>query len=264
MKIDFSTPMTFYELVAIILAAVAIIIPIAQTIWKKWFVPAELNYYPTGRAFLFFNQSGSYIRIDGVFESERKSISIKKVKIKITRERDELKLNLAWSSLISPVSQSVNGNYMYVMEAAHLLRLEANSFTCAFIEFGDAFNAFGKTFNTNAAPLFKQIDTLGKTYKSYDEASAVYKNTPEYLHAKEIIRREFFWEIGKYDIDIEVYYNDEIKHFCYSISVGELESSLLKNNIDESLLSPLKSHYDVKLNYYTPTIELKENLRMNV
>lgn len=258
MKIDFSTPMTFYELLAIILAAVAIIIPIAQTIWKKWFVPAELNYYPTGRAFLFFNQSGSYIRIDGVFESERKSISIKKVKIKITRERDEQKLNLAWSSLISPVSQSVSGNYMHVMESAHPLRLEANSFICAFTEFGDAFDSFGKTFNTNTTPLFKQIDTLGKIYNSYDEASAVYKNTPEYLHAKEVLRKEFFWEIGKNDIDIEVYYNEEIKHFYYSISVGELENGLLKNNIDESLLSPLKSYYGVKWNYYTATIELNE------
>lgn len=56
MKIDFSTPMTFYELVAIILAAVAIIIPIAQAVWKKWFITAKLSFLPTGRALLFFNQ----------------------------------------------------------------------------------------------------------------------------------------------------------------------------------------------------------------
>ena len=85
MNIDFSTPMTFYELVAIILAAVAIIIPIAQAVWKKWFITAKLSFLPTGRALLFFNQSGSYIRIDGVYESERKPISIKKIKIKVTR-----------------------------------------------------------------------------------------------------------------------------------------------------------------------------------
>ncbi len=50
MKTDFSTPMTFYELIAIILAAVAIIIPIVQAIWKKWIVSAKLSFLPTGRA----------------------------------------------------------------------------------------------------------------------------------------------------------------------------------------------------------------------
>ena len=38
--------MTFYELVAIILAAVAIIIPIAQAVWKKWFITAKLRAIP--------------------------------------------------------------------------------------------------------------------------------------------------------------------------------------------------------------------------
>ncbi|MFR3755375.1 MAG: hypothetical protein ACLTW9_29580 [Enterocloster sp.] len=42
MAIDFDTPMTFYELLAVILAAIAIIIPIVQAIWKKWFKKQNL------------------------------------------------------------------------------------------------------------------------------------------------------------------------------------------------------------------------------
>lgn len=258
MKIDFSTPMTFYELVAIILAAVAIIIPIAQAVWKKWFITAKLSFLPTGRALLFFNQSGSYIRIDGVYESERKPISIKKIKIKVTRQRDERKLNLAWSSFISPVNQSMVGNYLQTTESAHPLRIEADSIICAFTEFGDAFDSFGKTFKAGTENLFKRIVEIGNYYQNYAEAAAFYKTTSEYAHAKEVLNKEFFWEIGKYDIDIEVNYNKEIKHFCYTISVGEYEHGLLMNNIDESLLSPLKSNYGVNWEYRTAFVELED------
>src|SRR5699024_11574136 len=52
MTIDFDTPMTFYELLAIILAVIAIIIPILQWIWKKWVIKPVLNHLITGRAFL--------------------------------------------------------------------------------------------------------------------------------------------------------------------------------------------------------------------
>ena len=68
MAIDFDTPMTFYELLAVILAAIAIIIPIVQAIWKKWFKKEKLNYISNGKAKLLFNQSGSYLQIDGVLK----------------------------------------------------------------------------------------------------------------------------------------------------------------------------------------------------
>lgn len=256
MKIDFSTPMTSYELLAIILAAVAIIIPIVQAICRKWIITAKLSFLPTGKAFLCFNQSGSYIRIDGVYESERKSVSIQEIKVKIIRQRDEGKLNLSWSSFISPVYQNLIGNYLQTTESAHPLRIEKDSIICAFIEFGDAFDSFGKTFKTNTNDLFCKIIDIKKSYQSYVEAVAYYKNTPEYSLAKEVVNKEFFWEIGKYDIDIEVNYDKKTAHFYYHISVGEYEHKLLSNNIDESLLSPLKTAYGVNREYQTAVVGL--------
>ena len=58
--------MTPYEIVAICLSSIAILIPFIQWAWKKWICKAKLNYYPTGQAYLYFNHSGSYLRIDGV------------------------------------------------------------------------------------------------------------------------------------------------------------------------------------------------------
>ena len=110
MAIDFDTPMTFYELLAVILAAIAIIIPIVQAIWKKWFKKEKLNYISNGKAKLLFNQSGSYLQIDGVYEAINKPISVKKVAVQINRQKDDAKLNLLWSSFRSPVYQNIAGN----------------------------------------------------------------------------------------------------------------------------------------------------------
>ncbi len=129
MKIDFTTPMTFYELLAIILAAIAIIIPIAQAAWKRWIITPKLNFLPTGRATLFFNQSGSYLRVDGVYEAENKPIAVKNISVTVTRKKDGQKLNLSWSSFISPVNQSMVGNYLQTTESAHPFRIEADSIT---------------------------------------------------------------------------------------------------------------------------------------
>ena len=62
--------MTPYEIVAICLSSIAIIIPIAQWAWKRWVQKPILNYHPNGTARLLFNQSGSYLQIDGVYDVE--------------------------------------------------------------------------------------------------------------------------------------------------------------------------------------------------
>ena len=131
MEIDFTTPMTFYELLAIILAAIAIIIPIAQAAWKRLIITPKLNFLPTGRVTLFFNQSGSYLRVDGVYEAENKPIAVKNISVTVTRKKDGQKLNLSWSSFISPVNQSMVGNYLQTTESAHPFRIEADSITSA-------------------------------------------------------------------------------------------------------------------------------------
>ena len=40
--------MTVYEKWALILSAIAILIPIIQWVWKKWIVQPKLNHYHTG------------------------------------------------------------------------------------------------------------------------------------------------------------------------------------------------------------------------
>ena len=104
---------------------------------------AKVRYYPTGQATLFFNQSGSYIRLNGVLEAERSAATIKKMSLTLTRKHDDRKLNLVWSCFISPVNQNMLGNYLQTTEAAHPFRVEADSVACAFIEYSDPSDTYG-------------------------------------------------------------------------------------------------------------------------
>lgn len=248
--------MTAYEKIAIVLSTIAILIPIIQWAWKKWVVKAILSFHPTGRLMLFFNQSGSYVRLDGVYEAERKPITVKYISLKITREKDERIHNLSWSSFISPVNQNITGNYLQTTESAHPFRIEADSVMCAFTEFGDPFDSFGKAFRNKTAVLFAKIPTIQKQVRDYTVAIKTYQNLPEYNEAKLLLEKEFLWEIGKYKLDLCVCFKGKEKHFQYTITVGEHESQKLKGNIDEALLSALKQFYGVPLNYYTAVIEL--------
>lgn len=189
MAIDFDTPMTFYELLAVILAAIAIIIPIVQAIWKKWFKKAKLNYISNGKAKLLFNQSGSYLQIDGVYEAINKPISVKKVTVQINRQKDDAKLNLLWSSFRSPVYQNIAGNALQTTETAHPFRIEEDSIMCAFIEFADVFDSFGKTFMQETKPLFENIVRIRKDYADYAEALSEYQSLYMWLQQLPFVRQ---------------------------------------------------------------------------
>jgi len=251
--------MSLYEVIAILLSGIAILIPIIQWIWKRWVVKTKLYFNPTGRAMLFFNQSGSYIRIDGVYEAECKPTTVKKIAVKVARQKDEQKQNLTWSSFISPVSQNMVGNYLQTTEAAHPFRIEADSVSCAFTEFSDPFDSFGKVFRNCTSALFSKIPAIQMSCENYIDAVKAYTSLPEYTSAKQLLESEFFWKIGKYSVEIYVVYGKKEKHFPYTVTVGEYEYEQLKANIDESLLSPLKRNYNVQWDYHTAIVELQCN-----
>lgn len=153
MKIDFST-ITVYELIALILSFIAIMIPIVQWAWNKWIVKPILKLLPTGKINPYFNRSGSYLGIESVYEAINKPITVKHIALKIIRCRDEKKLNQVWSSFWSPITQRFSGNYSSTIEGAHPFRIEKNSITTAFTEFEDLHN----TLQRSLAEYDKDVD----------------------------------------------------------------------------------------------------------
>lgn len=256
-KFDFSVPMTSYEFIAIILSAVAIIIPIFQAIWKKWIVRAKLKYYPTGRAYLYCNKSGSYISIEGVFEALRKPITVKKVSVSIERVKDSRKLNLQWSVFNSPVNQSIAGNYASSSEIAHPFRIEADSVMCAFTEFADSYNSAGKKIVPAFDKLSQKLMQIGVSTMDYNAAKQAVMDTAEYAEAKLALENEFFWEIGKYNAVVTAQYSNKTVAFNHKFCIDKDDYDKLRANLEEVLISGVKSAYRVPFAMQSVSVEFE-------
>ena len=246
--------MTPYEIVAICLSAVAILISLTQWFWKKFIIKSQLKFYPNGKMKLFFNQSGSYVRLDGVFEALKAPISIKKLTLKIIRKKDSQELNLDWSVFISPVNQNLMGTFVQNNETAHPFRIEADSIMCAFTEFANIYDS-NKVFMEKAKAVFDLLPTL-EQIQNYDKAFDKYTTSEEYKLARLEVSKEFFWEIGKYDVILTAEHSNKRSQFKYGLSVNEHDYRLLTTNICESLITPLKNMFSVPLNYQSVNSEL--------
>jgi len=254
--------MTEYEIISttisIIALTLSILIPLLQWIWRKWIVKAKVKYYSTGQATLFFNKDGSYIQINGIVESEGKTTTIKKIKIIVTRKRDDLKLNLTWSHSVSPVSQSILGNYVQTTELSHPFRVEADNFACAFVVYSDIFNSSGIKIRNICANLINETQEIYQEI-NYNQALNRLLTSASYINAKGQITNECFWETGKYAVDIIVEYGEQdVKSFPYEFYISEQNYFELQKNIDEILITQLKINYRVNSYFYAPQIEIRE------
>lgn len=261
MKINFDTPMTSYELLAIILSAIAILIPIAQWIWKKWITKPKLNHLITGRAFLFINRSGSYMQIEGVYDAQNKPILIRKISLKLVRKRDDKVLNLAWSVFVSPINQQFIGNFASTTETAHPFRIEQNSMVSAFTQFSDSFNSSERTFQPYYESLMKEASKLISKGYNYDQALAEYTKVDTYEKALSALQKELFWEIGKYMATLQVDYDHKTTNFIYEFEINAETSDLLSHNVKETLIAPLKDGYKVPYSFKSVQVELRDTAK---
>ena len=251
--------MSKYEMVStaisIIALALSVLIPVAQWAWKKWFRTAIVNYYPTGKGTLFFNQSGSYIQINGVIESKRKAVTIKNIKLSIVKQQNEQKLNLDWSILISPVNQSMLGVIERTTEAAHPFKVEEDSIICAFVEYSDPLDSQGEKIRNICNKL---QDETRKAASGCDYAEAIekLKQNSEYINAKNRLMEDFFWTPGKYLMNVNVEYDNAKKTFPFEFHVSQNDYELLLMNVDESLITQLKKAYNMNYVFNSPQIEI--------
>ena len=249
--------MSVYEIISVVLSSIAIIVSVYFPI-KNFVTKARVNFYPVGLVTLLFNQSGSYIQLNGVIESEKKAVSVRKMSVKIKREKDNQTINLSWSYLISPVNQRLVGNILQTTECAHPFRVEKDSIAATFVEYTDPFDSFGRIFRNSASELNKIAEQSPIFQANYSEAVKTYTESEEFTKVKQIAEKEFFWEIGKYSLDVIVNYNNSKKVFNYAFTITEQEFNELKHNIDEALLAALKLRYNEKLAFHSSNVELLE------
>lgn len=253
--------MTKYEKISIVLAiaalVISVIVPLVQWIYTEK-RKAVLKYYPTGHAFAYCNLSGSYIRIDGVFEALKRAISLKKVSISIVRKKDEKKLNLEWFKFYSPASQSFMGLQASAEELAHPFRIDADHVACAFIEFSDPNDSAGKTIRPLYNSLLEECRRIKDVESDFYKAKELLEKAESYRVLKDTIKKELFWEIGEYLVTVIAHYEEKDDIFTVKTSVSETQYAQFLAGIDELCIIQLKSLYGGQGNYQSVQLDMKD------
>ena len=108
MNINWTQPITVYELIAIALSTIALIIPLIKNIYHHFIKKLKVDFLPSGMITLFHNRSGSYISLGGVYEVKNKSTTIKEITAKVFRQSDNATLSLIWSTFPSPIYRKLH------------------------------------------------------------------------------------------------------------------------------------------------------------
>lgn len=254
--------MSKYEKISIIISALAlavsILVPLIKFLYKRS-IKAELIYHSTKRAQLYCNRSGSYIKIDGVYESKNKNSIINIVEVIVKRKSDGNLLCLPWSSFVSPVIQSFSRDIASTSETAHQFKVEADSIACAFIEFGD-FHGYP---TKRIMPFFENysilVNSIASNNQSFTNNLKLVSNQKGFYELNDIIHKELFWQIGDYEITIKTNYNNNMElESKFTFTVSESDYKKIEANISELLVSVLKDYYRLPYSMQPIIVELKE------
>lgn len=260
MKFDFSQPMTAYEVLAIVLAALALLIPVGKWIINRFIKKIKVTFIPSEYVTLSFNRSGAYITLGGVYESKNKSAIIKNVCVEVVRAIDNATLYLNWSTFPSPIYRKVAGGYETSFETAHPFKVDADGLTPVFIEFSNAM----EDPNEKTSAIIRQVSNavspiLLQPNIDLFTADSQVKQLKEYQDAKLELNDYFFWREGNYQIIVKTEYNNNIFSNSYIFSINKEESERLRANIDSLLVTRVADHFRVTSIINTVQKKYREN-----
>ena len=245
MIFNFSEPITAYEFWAIVLSVIALLIPDIKWVHNRYIKKIKIDFLPSGKITLFFNNSGAYISLGGVYDTKNKPATIKDISAQVIRESDNSTLSLTWSSFPSPVFRQVAGNYETSFETAHAFKAEADTLTPAFIEFACATENMNDKIKAHLSPLVHAaVPITTNPNIQFLEAGNIFHELPEFHTAELELNDEFFWKTGKYKLCLMTKYNNTSFTKTYLFSLSDSDSKTLRSNIQGLLLNVLGTRFN--------------------
>lgn len=248
MPINFEQPMTTYELVAIILSVLALIIPALKWVYDKFIKRLRIDFLPSGMITLLHNRSGSYITLGGVYEAKNKSTTIKEISAKVIRRSDNATLSLLWSVFPSPVFRSVAGNYETTFETAHPFKVEADTLAPAFVEFSNTTANMAEISDGILYPVVNASTAILSTPTlTVPIADSAVRSLSEYNNAKLMLNEHFFWKADTYELVLTTVHSKGTFDKRYEFHLSSDESGSLRSNIDNLLVIHVANHFRMSL-----------------
>lgn len=251
--------MTIYEIVATVIAGLALIQPWVIALCKMIFLKIKVSFLPSAKIKLFYNRSGSYLNMGGVIESKNQSSIIKNICAKVIRQKDKAELKLNWSSFISPVNQTIGNNYVTSNENARPFKIAANELLPVFVEFANdddkANNRLFEIYNEIAL----ECNRIIKKNINFEQAVSELSNLAKYKKFRQELLEDFYWKESDYVIELVITYNEKCRVvYKYKFNISKQESTSLKENIDKALQSELNRLYAMPYNFACPQKEYSE------
>lgn len=237
--------MSHYEIIATILAVIALIQPWIIAAWKKFFKPLKVTFIPSAKIKLYYNRSGAYIYLGGVIEAKNQTTVIKDISAKVIRQSDKAELAMDWSSFMVPVFQSVGGNSVTTSEIARPFMIGANGLNPIFVEFANSDTHVVDRLSKIYEKLIlesKRISNLINT--PFEQAKEQLQAIPEYPTFREELLENFYWRVSDYQVELLISHSDnKVEVYKYRFSLNQDEINEFRKNIDEAMLCELKTLY---------------------
>ena len=245
--------MTTYEIIATVIAILALLQPWMIKLWDRFCRRICVNFIPSSKIKLYYNRSGAYVYLGGVIEAKNKAAVVKDIAVKVVRKKDNAELLLDWSSFMIPVFQSVGGNAVTTSEIARPFKVEAGSLYPVFIEFTSTniqeSNRLTEIYNTLSSE-FVGIMQLNITI---DQAKLVLATLSSYRTFKDELLQNFYWRADDYVIELTITYNNtKTQRYKFKFNIDVREADSLKGNIEKSLQSVVDEFYRVPTNLFCP------------
>ena len=252
MTFDFETPMTFYELIGIVLAVLALIMPFIKWLYEKWFKCLKIDFLISDVITIYFNRSGSYINLGGVYKVDNKTATIKNISAKVIRKADNAMLNLTWSTFPSPTVKEIAGQYEHSFETAHPFSANTDTLTPVFVEFTNEIVNISEEISEALQPVYNVENSIlnqqGITLVDADKQAHI---ATEYSDSKVKLYDFCFWRVGKYEVELITKYDNTEFVKKYNFELNNDDVYKLQGNIEKMLVDPIAVHFNARPQYYT-------------
>lgn len=245
--------MTTYEIIATVIATLALLQPWIIKLWDRFFRKLRISFIPSAKIKLYYNRSGAYIYLGGVIEAKNQAAVVKDIAAKVVRKKDKAELILDWSSFMIPVFQSVGGNAVTTNEIARPFKVEAGSLYPVFIEFAST----NIEENNRLAEIYKTIASelagIMQPNMTIEQAKYALTNSNNYQTLRDELLQNFYWKADDYEVELTITYSDtKTQQYKFQFSIDSNEATAFKDNIEKSMQYAVDEIYRVPTNLYCP------------
>lgn len=250
---DTTNIMSPYEIIATIIAVIALFQPWIIKLYNHFLRKIRVSFIPSAQIMLYYNKSGAYVYLGGVIESKNQAAVVKDISVKVIRQNDKAELNLDWSSFRVPVFQTIGGNPVTTSEIARPFKVESGSLYPVFIEFASVNTSENSRRSEIYSTLEAEAFNITQLNVAFEQAKQMLVASQYYQDFKDELLQDFYWKEAGYIIELTITYNEEkTKQYRYKFSIDAIESVAFKENIEKLLQGAIDDIYRVPVNLFYP------------